>query len=590
MSFASAVGFLWVASLRNRLRQQLRRLKQPKYLAGALVGVGYVYLMLVRRFDPRGPTTGGAPEGGTMLLQVFLASTTLLPVLSAWAVGPDRPSVTFSEGEIQNFLPAPVTRRALLNYKLLRGFAGGALGVVFAALFMFRAIGNTVPLFMLGGLIAFGVVYLHATAASFVRTRLAEYGWRGTALRFLGLAAVLAGLGAVVFLAWKKHPFPEEVTGWRDLRRWLTALLAEPSLVTLAWPVRVLVELPLSPDGMTFLRRLPGPLLLLAAHYAWVMAIRVPFEEPAVLRGEAHARELAARMDSAAGMERLGRIQVRGTPYGRLSPLGRPEVALFWKNMVGGWRLGGPHSILGIILFGALVQVVLSFVSPHYASIMRMTLAPTCGVFAVIICLIGPSMFRNDLRMDLRKLDLLRALPLRGREIVAAELLAPALMLAVIQVLLVASTVALGMGMPLKLKGSQWGVEAWLAGGLTACLTLPAVSLGGLFVQNAAVVLFPAWLPPEGERVRGLDALGQRLLALVGTVLVLFVGLLPAGLAAALVGFGLHFALGLGVWSLPFAGLTAAVVLVVEVGFGVLALGRAFDTLDISGEGPGIGV
>ena len=39
--------------------------------------------------------------------------------------------------------------------------------------------------------------------------------------------------------------------------------------------------------------------------------------------------------------------------------------------------------------------------------------------------------------------------------------------------------------------------EWWVAGGLCAIWVLPAVTLCGLFVQNAAVVLFPAWLPPE---------------------------------------------------------------------------------------------
>ena len=46
--------------------------------------------------------------------------------------------------------------------------------------------------------------------------------------------------------------------------------------------------------------------------------------------------------------------------------------------------------------------------------------------------------------------------------------------------------------------------------------------------QNAMVVLYPAWLPPEGERVRGVEALGQRLLTLAGPLLVLVVGLMPA--------------------------------------------------------------
>jgi hypothetical protein len=126
-----------------------------------------------------------------------------------------------------------------------------------------------------------------------------------------------------------------------------------------------------------------------------------------------------------------------------------------------------------------------------------------------------------------------------------------------------------------------------VAAGLGALWVLPAVSLGGLFVQNAAVVLFPAWLPPEGERVRGLEALGQRLLTLVGTLLALLVGMLPAALLAALVGFGLNWLLDLGVWALPFAGASAAAVLVAEVAFGVVVLGHAFDRLDVSTEGTG---
>ena len=43
-SFASLVGALWylrVTSIVGRVRSRLRRLKQPKYLAGALVGAVY---------------------------------------------------------------------------------------------------------------------------------------------------------------------------------------------------------------------------------------------------------------------------------------------------------------------------------------------------------------------------------------------------------------------------------------------------------------------------------------------------------------------------------------------------------------------
>jgi hypothetical protein len=98
-------------------------------------------------------------------------------------------------------------------------------------------------------------------------------------------------------------------------------------------------------------------------------------------------------------------------------------------------------------------------------------------------------------------------------------------------------------------------------------------------------VLFPAWLPADGERARGIEALGQRLLTLAGALVVLMGGLVPAAIVASLVGFALYG--WLDVWALPFAGLTAAAGLAVELILGVMALGRAFDRMDVSSEGPG---
>ena len=61
MSFARAAVFLWAASARNRLRRQLRRLAQPRYLAGAVAGVAYLYSVFLRRLDFRGSPPGLSP-------------------------------------------------------------------------------------------------------------------------------------------------------------------------------------------------------------------------------------------------------------------------------------------------------------------------------------------------------------------------------------------------------------------------------------------------------------------------------------------------------------------------------------------------
>ena len=191
-----------------------------------------------------------------------------------------------------------------------------------------------------------------------------------------------------------------------------------------------------------------------------------------------------------------------------------------------------------------------------------------------------PASLRADLRMDLPKLDMLRAMPLTGRQVVAAEVLAQRA---------VAGGHPGGAGRP---GGGDGGGSARRVGGL-------ALGRGGLGAGGGAAGAgdggpvraergggaFPAWLPADGERARGIEALGQRLLTLAGALVVLIGGLVPAAIVASLVGFALYGFLG--VWRAPFAGLTAAAGLAMEVVLGVAALGAAFDRMDVSSEGPG---
>jgi hypothetical protein len=573
MSFSRALAFLWVASMRNRARRQLQRLRQPKYLVGAVVGGMYVYSIFLRRLTY--PGQGGMPPPTAQLVSQFMLTGAMLgALLSAWALGPDRPALRFTETEVQQLFPAPVSRRDLLHYKLTRGLLGAVVGAFFATLFMSRVVSPNPILFFLGTTVTLATVNLHVMGASFVRTRLARHGGVGVALRWAMLAAVLALLVGAALSVLREQPFlPETFANSRLVHAWMRALMDAPAL----WPGRALVALPLAPDMGAFLRALPLGLGLLAVHYAWVMSAAVPFEEAALVRAEERAR-LRERMSRQGG--RPTPIRVRAAFF-RLTATGRPEVALVWKNLIAGRRLGGAGRLLTAGLLGGLIATVASGRGQDVTTHLSLIIAPLCGGLAVILSLFGPSVVRTDLRMDLPRLEQLRALPLTGRQVVAAELAAPALLLGAAQVLLILLAMGLSLG-----GGESRGPAWWMAGGLCALWVLPSVTLVGLFVQNAAVVLFPAWLPPEGERVRGLEAIGQRLLTLVGTLVVLLVGLLPASLLAALVGFGLEHFLGFGVWALPFAGLAAAAVLVGEVTLGVVGLGRAFDRLDVSTEGP----
>lgn len=575
MSFSRAVVFLWAASFRNRLRRQLERLRRPRYLLGALVGLGYLYTVFFRRLDFRGPV-GGVPEGVRLFAELSLVGSALGAVFAAWALGPDRPSLAFTETEVVQLFPAPVTRRGLLHYKLVRGLLGASVGALFATLFIGRVVNPSPVLFFLGASLSLGTLYLHSTAASFTRTRLASLGGWGVALRWglvgvVGLAVVLA-----VHASLREHPFPEALASSRQLRAWLERLVATPGMGAVLWPGRVLVGPSLARDVPEFLRALLPVLALVAAHYVWVLLAEVPFEETAVVRAESRARQRALR---AAGQgARAGTFTLRKPPF-RLAARGRPEVALVWKNLIARKRMsGGIAAFLAFVVLGGAIAAALG--DARLFTDTRRVVGPLALTLAVMLTVVGPSAFRMDLRMDLPKLDLLRALPLTGRQVVGAELAAAAVSLGVFQLVLLAVALVLGPGTE-GLGVEEW----WWPGGVALAVLLPSVSLAGLFVQNAAVVLFPAWVPADrGERARGIEALGQRLLALVGTLVVTLVGLVPAAMVGLLV--GLPLAVVLGPWAVSVAGLAAAGVLVGEVWLGVLALGHAFERLDVSEDRP----
>ncbi|MBF5046348.1 ABC transporter permease [Aggregicoccus sp. 17bor-14] len=576
MSFARAVAFLWLSSARNRVRRQLRRLAQPKYLAGAVVGLAYFYSVFLQRLHLGGGGRGGPPYGARLVLEVLLCGGALLTVLGAWSLGADRPQLTFTEAEVQLLFPAPVSRRALVRYRAARGLLRAALSALLTTLFFGRSMASHAGFFAVGSFLSLGTLQLHVAAASLVRTRLAERGraW----LRWVGVALVVGALALALLLALRGQPLPGPGMRSWQVQAWGEAVLGSRPLHWALAPFRALVAPALAVDLRHFVRALPWALGLLLAHGVWLERLEVPFEEAAVGAADARARGLGTR-----GLRRQ-RVTLKPVPF-RLAPTGRPEVALLWKNLVAGRRLGA-LSFLGVTLaLGAVLAGLLVGSAGGAFGGRLVFVAAVCVGLAGFLAVLGPGSLRVDLRMDLPKLELLRALPLRGSQVVAGELLAPGLLLALLQALLLVLGFALSSrepvpGLPLPLRA---------AATLGLLPLLPAISLAGLLVQNVAVVLFPSWLPTAAagqvEPARGIEVFGQRLLMLAGTLLVLALGLVPASLLALLLGWGLQGLLG--PWALVPAGAAAAALLLGEVALGVLLLGRAFDRLDVSGEALG---
>ena len=93
------------------MRVRLLRLKQPKYLIGAIVGAAYFWFFFLRRMiiPPITPTARSISPELQALLMMFLAVPLLIlgfkRVIEAWIAPDDKPGLAFTEAEVAFLFP-----------------------------------------------------------------------------------------------------------------------------------------------------------------------------------------------------------------------------------------------------------------------------------------------------------------------------------------------------------------------------------------------------------------------------------------------------------------------------------------------------
>src|SRR5260370_29384490 len=120
----SALLYLQYHSLKNRVLLRLRRLKQPKYLVGGIVGALYFYFYFFRYLfhlpgTRRGLSIDPSPENSS-LYEALGAAMFLVAVLLAWILPHGRAALAFSEAEVAFLFPAPISRGGLRHFLLMR--------------------------------------------------------------------------------------------------------------------------------------------------------------------------------------------------------------------------------------------------------------------------------------------------------------------------------------------------------------------------------------------------------------------------------------------------------------------------------------
>jgi hypothetical protein len=187
---------------------------------------------------------------------------------------------------------------------------------------------------------------------------------------------------------------------------------------------------------------------------------------------------------------------------------------------------------------------------------------------------------RQDLRLDLPNADILKTYPLRGWQVVFGEILAPvAIVTALLWLLLL--TWLLTANPP---RAEFWTLGIKVGAAVAAGLLLPPLCALQVLVLNAAVLLFPAWVPQGADRGRGVDVVGQRILFAAGVFLPMALSLLPAAIAAGIVFLGLQWTIGMPIVAGVAGAAIALAVLCTEVSLVVLWLGGRFERFDLSAE------
>jgi ABC-2 type transport system permease protein len=205
-------------------------------------------------------------------------------------------------------------------------------------------------------------------------------------------------------------------------------------------------------------------------------------------------------------------------------------------------------------------------------------LASMLGAFAlagtVFAILLAPQVLRIDLRQDLAHLELLKTWPIKAAAVVRGELLWPGLVITVVAwAMLAAATYLSGTILDRVSVGVRWG------GGAALAILAPALIFAQLTIHNAVALVFPAWVPLGNQRARGLDAMGQRLIMLGGTWLLLILSLLPGAIAGGLVWFVLQRLVGAG--AMVPAAIVCTLVVGVEVMLATEAIGPVYERLDV---------
>jgi hypothetical protein len=563
-----ATLYIISCTARNRMRKRLRRLREPRYMVGAVAGLAYlVFTLLIRqrayrardrlRSMANGPSTPSPlVVAGPVVASVLLACASA----ASWVMPFQSGLLEFSPAETAFLFPSPLSRAQLVIYRLMRS----QLAVLTGALIMALAYPTGSFVGRLRGLVGVWLLlmtsHVYFTGVTLARRRLAR---RDGSLLFVWPAvAISAGavLSIVAPLVLQAVRVP--LTSVGDVVDAVVFIARHGAARVLTWPFVSLVS-PIFADSLpAFVRALVNALAVYVVTVGWVIWADRSSPDAADAATERQVSRPARRTQYVA----------RGLAW-RPGETGRPEVAFIWKSALQTIRMVDRRVFARVLLILAWMVGASMFATRTRGLVLLLSVFATWGaVFAVFM---APQIIRTDLRQDLASLELLKTWPVRGASVIRGEIIWPTVVVTglawtfgLLAMIFAAPSIARS-DLPER-------IALWLG----LMLVTPAIVLTEYAMHNAAAILFPGWVRLGATRLRGVDAVGQRLILLAANWMALAIALLP-GIAVTVLLF-LLLQDSLGMWVLPIGAIVTTAFVLVEMLLATEALGPVYDALDLT--------
>ena len=571
--------FCWVtlASFRNQVRVRLRRLRQPRYVLSVVAALLYFGWLFLGSGNHSGVRIDGetlSVSGVVGLVVLSILATVLM--IGVWALPKSDAGIAFSESEIHFLFPAPISRGQLLFYKVSRSQPGILFGLLMLKLFLFR---HTYTIGLWIGLVCIDLYFL---MASFGRARLAQLGIgilsRGCFV-IVALSSIVwitaANLDMGLFTAFA-HRAGDGPAGPNEVLSVLDGVAES----LFSWPLSIVYGFPsllarpaAASSAMALLGWSTVASALGIAFFFIAVKLDVSFEDASIIASQKKADKAEKKFATRRG----SKVNFKRVPaFFRLAELGPPETAIVWKNFIAAGRITLPIFVLVVVGQGIL------------ALFLTMTQGvedglQVSGLMSIILLLVttvaGPLIFRNDLRSDVERLDMIKLLPISGTRMVAAQVASPALIVFALQIVFV--SVAAASFYPVEDLDRWMSFVLWIPAFFVAAIPLDILQI---LLQNAVVILLPAWAKLTKEESRGIEGMGRGLILMLGHALSHAVTLIPAALLFSVGLWLAGFVFDYGPAAGTIAVVPAAALLCVEILMIVTFLGNQFDEIDVAND------